>query len=63
MRRILHSDIHYHPYKQEIVQELFERDFSSRKNAGEALLEDAIVFFTDEAHCHLSGQTEHALLG
>jgi hypothetical protein len=42
-----------------IVQELSERDFNSRRNACEALLEnvpeDAIVFFSDEAHFHLSG--------
>ena len=42
-----------------IVQELSERDFTSRTNACEALLEkvpaDAFVFFSDEAHFHLSG--------
>ena len=59
VKRILHDDLHYHPYKLAIVQELSERDFNSRRNACEALLEnipeDAIVFFSDEAHFHLTG--------
>lgn len=59
VRRILHDDLHYHPYKLAIVQELSERDFNSRRNACVAFLEnvpeDAIVFFSDEAHFHLSG--------
>ena len=42
-----------------IVQEISERDFSSRRNACEALLEnvpeDAILYFSDEAHFHLTG--------
>ena len=52
-----------------IVQELSVRDFTSRRNACEALLEnvpeDAIVYFSDEAHVHLTGcvNTKHALLG
>ena len=40
-----------------IAHELSERDFNSRRNACEVLLEvvseDAIVFFSDEAHFHL----------
>ena len=57
--RILHDDLHYHPYKMAIVQELSVRDLTSRRNACEALLEnvpeDAIVYFCDEAHFHLNG--------
>jgi len=49
VRRILHNDLHFHPYKMAIVHELSERDFNSRMNACEVLLEvvpeDAIVFF------------------
>ena len=30
LRRISHSDLHYHDYKLNIVQELSERDFHSR---------------------------------
>lgn len=59
LRRILHSDLHFHPYKLAVVQELSARDFVTRQNACEAILEnlpqDALVFFTDEAHFHLSG--------
>lgn len=59
VRRILHDDLHFHPYKLVIGQELSERDFNSRRNGCEAFLEsvpdDAIVFFSDEAHFHLSG--------
>lgn len=59
VRRILHDDLHFHPYKLAVVQELTERDFVARQNACEALLEnlpdDALVFFSDEAHFHLSG--------
>ena len=33
MGRILHEELHFHPYKMVIVQELTERDFTSRKNA------------------------------
>ena len=59
VRRIIHEELHFHPYKMAIVQELSERDFTSRTNACEALLEkvleDAFVFLSDEAHFHLSG--------
>ena len=40
------------------MQELNPRDFVARKNASEALIglpNDTIVFFSDEAHFHLSG--------
>ncbi|QQP34944.1 Transposable element Tc3 transposase, partial [Caligus rogercresseyi] len=49
VRQILHDDLHYHPYKIAIVQELSVRDFTSRRNAY------AIVYFSDEAHFHLTG--------
>ncbi|CAK1578615.1 unnamed protein product [Parnassius mnemosyne] len=59
VRRILHEDLHFHPYKMATVQELSKRDYDSRRNACEILLdvvpEDAIVFFSDEAHFHLCG--------
>ena len=45
LRRILHEDLHFHPYKMAIVQELYERDFNSRRNACEVLLEVARVRF------------------
>ena len=59
VRRILRDDLHFHPYKMTIVQELSVRYFTSRRNACEALLgkvpEDAIVYFSDEAHFQLTG--------
>ena len=30
MRRILHNDLHYHPYKIQIVQALNTRDYGAR---------------------------------
>ncbi|QQP51582.1 Transposable element Tc3 transposase [Caligus rogercresseyi] len=59
VRRNFHEDLNFHPYKITIVQELSVADFTARRNACEALLEniaeDAIVYFSDEAHFHLSG--------
>ncbi|PNF23302.1 hypothetical protein B7P43_G17108 [Cryptotermes secundus] len=59
VRRILHDDLHFHPYKLAVVQELTERDFAARQHACEVFLEtlpdDALVFFSEEAHFHLSG--------
>ena len=62
-RRILHEDFHFYPYKMAIAQELYKRDFNSRRNACEVLLEvvpeDAIIVFSDEAH--IRQQTKHTL--
>ena len=59
VRRILHQDLNFHPYKMAVAQELGERDFHARRNACEALREnlpqDALVFFSDEAHFHICG--------
>ncbi|KFM83566.1 hypothetical protein X975_18569, partial [Stegodyphus mimosarum] len=59
VRRILHEELHFHPYKLAVVQKFNLRDFLSRKNAYEAVLDnmphDTLVFFSDEAHFHLSG--------
>lgn len=50
VRRVLHDDLHFHPYKVAIVQTLSEHDFDSRKNAcevyPEAAPEDAIAFLS-----------------
>ena len=49
VRRILHEDLHFHPYKMAIVQELYEWVFNSWGNTCEVLLEvvpeDAVVVF------------------
>jgi hypothetical protein len=59
VRRILHQDLKFHPYKLAVVQKLNPRDFVSRQRACEAIVENlpnnALVFFSDEAHFHLSG--------
>lgn len=58
VRRILHDELKFHPYKLAVVQELIPRDFVARENACEALLampQGALVFFSDEAHFHLTG--------
>jgi hypothetical protein len=36
VRRILHDELHFHPYKLAIVPELSECDFNARRNACEA---------------------------
>lgn len=58
VRRILHNNLKFHPYKLAVVHQLTERDFASRLTACEAinnLPHDALVFYSDEAHFHLSG--------
>ena len=58
MRQILHEELLFYPYKLDMVQELNSRDFIARENACEALLglpDGTFVFFSDEAHFHLSG--------
>ena len=59
VRRILHNELQFHPYKLTVVHELTDRDFVARQTACEALLEtlhhDAVTFFSDEAHFHLFG--------
>jgi hypothetical protein len=59
VRRILLTDLKYHPYKMMIVQELRECDWLSRQASCEAILEnvpaDADVLSSYEAYFHLSG--------
>ncbi|PNF14878.1 hypothetical protein B7P43_G05130 [Cryptotermes secundus] len=59
MRRILHEHLNFHPYKMVVVQELSPCDFQNRITVCETLLEnlppDTPVFFSNEAHFHLSG--------
>lgn len=63
VRRILHHDLRFHPYKMVVVQELFERDYENRVRSCANILqnvpEDAVVLFSDEAHFHLSGCVNH----
>lgn len=61
LRRILHEDLHFHPYKLEMVQKLNARDYLQRLNFAQAMLalyeQDAnmMVAMSDEAHFHLNG--------
>ena len=59
VRRILHQDLHFHPYKMVVVQEVTQQDWINRVEACQHLIErlpeDAVVFFSDEAHFHISG--------
>lgn len=61
VRRILHKDLHYHPYKLAIVQELTAEDFLNRLNCCNQLLELfgendlGGLIMSDEAHFELSG--------
>ncbi|GFT99808.1 DUF4817 domain-containing protein [Nephila pilipes] len=59
VRRILHEDLKFHPNKLAVEQKLNTGDFLTRKRACEAFVEnfpgDAVVFFSDEEHFHLSG--------
>ena len=62
VRRILHKDLNFLPYKIAIIQDLSDRDMANRRISSEQLLEmlndDGVistVLMTDEAHFHLSG--------
>ena len=63
VRRILHNDLHYHPYKIQIVQALNTRDYGARVRFCQEMLdligedEDLVnnIWMSDEAHFHVSG--------
>ena len=62
VRRILHKDLNFHPYKIATVQELKYRDMANRRISSEQLLEmlndDGVIvtlLMTYEAHFNLSG--------
>ena len=58
VERILHEELCMHQYKMAAVQQLTERDFNARQTACESLEgvpPDALVFFSDKAHFHISG--------
>ena len=39
VRRILHQDLNFHPYKLMLVQELNQQDFGRRTNFAETMLQ------------------------
>ncbi|XP_046663111.1 uncharacterized protein LOC124356010 [Homalodisca vitripennis] len=59
VRRILHKDLFFHPYKIMLVQKLMPPDFQHRVNCAQETLERipprSTFFSSDEAHFHLSG--------
>lgn len=59
VRRILHLDLRFHPYKLMIVQKLNEGDYVQRREFAERMLEilddRVVVIMSDEAHFHLNG--------
>jgi hypothetical protein len=63
VKRILHDDLHHHPYKIQVVQALNENYYVSRRCFCEQFLalinenEDMVhnLWMSDEAHFHLSG--------
>lgn len=61
VRRILHNDLGFHPYKMAMVQQLNPDDYVKRLNFARELRtildqnENIILFTTDEAHFHLNG--------
>jgi len=61
VRRILHNDLHYHPYKIQIVQALNTRDYGARVSFCQDMLdlisEDLVndIWVSDEAQFHVTG--------
>lgn len=59
LRRILHFDLQFHPYKIMMAQELTVADYAKRRELCEQMLARippaAVFFSSDEAHFHLSG--------
>lgn len=63
VRRILHLDLHFHPYKIQILQSLNNGDYQQRIRFCENMLgrfeenDDQInnLWINNEAHSHLSG--------
>ncbi|TLM65355.1 DUF4817 domain-containing protein, partial [Acinetobacter baumannii] len=59
LQRILKKDLHMHPYKIQLVQELKETDGIQRQNYANEMLNRFTSFnnimFSDEAHFHLNG--------
>ena len=62
VRRILHQDLNFHPYKLLIVQELNQQDFGKRITSAEAMLQmfeedpELVIVTSDKAHFHLNGK-------
>jgi hypothetical protein len=63
IRRILHKDLHFYPYKIQVTHALHERDYVNRVNFCQTFLQLINqnqnllnnLLMSDEAHVHLSG--------
>ena len=61
VRRILHQNLNFHPYKLMLVQELNQQDFGRRTTFAETMLQmfeedpELVILTSDEAHFHLNG--------
>lgn len=59
VRRMLHLDLKFHPYKMALVHAIHEGDFQKRVDACQAILQNvprnAVLLTSDEAHFHLTG--------
>lgn len=59
VRRILHEELHFHPYKIAIVQQLKPHDHANRQSFSEIMIDlmddETILLMSDEAHFHLDG--------
>lgn len=59
VRRILHKELSFHPYKIMVAQELMPHDYNNRVDRCQEMLEripeTSTFFSSDEAHFHLCG--------
>lgn len=61
LRRIIKRELHFHPYKLAIVQQLQPNDYRQRSSFALEMLslfevnEDMVLLMSDEAHFHLNG--------
>jgi hypothetical protein len=56
VRRILHKDLHFCPYKIQVTHALHERDYVNKINFCQTFLQLVnILLMSHEAHFHLSG--------
>lgn len=61
LRRILHKDLNFHPYKLMVVQQLNEGDFAQRQLFAERMQmifadeNEPVIMMSDEAHFYLCG--------
>ena len=59
VRRILHNDLHFHPYKIAMVQQVLPRDYAVRVTFCEQMIDmmedETVILMSDEAHFHLDG--------